>query len=128
MFRYSRENRLKIVPPPRLAALASTLPPTTAWMEGSVLHFDVAGKDTPSELSRAAPIVLEYVLYSLTQAVGPNAVPEPISRIFRGATPPQGGPEMGEPPDGPPDGAMDPGGPPGGDQANPPPRPGPSQR
>jgi hypothetical protein len=88
MVRYAKDNRLKIVPPPRLAAAASNLPPATAWMEGLVLHFDVGGKDTPSELSRTAPIVLEYVLYSLTQAVPPSSVPEPISRIFGGGPPP----------------------------------------
>jgi hypothetical protein len=112
MIRYSKDRRLTVVPPPRLAAAASNLPPTTAWMEGTTLHFDVGGKDTPSDLSRTAPIVIEYVLYSLTQA-NPNAVPDPIRRIFGGGPPP-GWPESSGQPGFPP--------PPPGEQNPPPPR------
>lgn len=93
MYRFSRSNRLKIVAPPRLTAIATNMPPTTAWLEGTVLHFDVGGKDSASDLSRTAPIVLEYTLYSLTQVVGESRAPSPIRRIFEGGPPPSGGSE-----------------------------------
>lgn len=102
MFSYSKDKPLKIVPPPRVSAAAKDLQPTTAWMEGNTLHFNVGGKDTPSALNRASPIVLEYVLYSLTQAVGQNRVPPPIRRIFEGGPPPQGEPDMSGQPGAPP--------------------------
>ncbi len=113
MMSYNRDHPVTVLPPPRLAAAASQLPPTTAWMENDVLHFKTGGQDTAAPIQRTAPLVLEYVLYSLTQTMDARSVPFPIRRLFTGepltakgnefpGAPGAGGGPVGQPPQPPP--------------------------
>lgn len=91
--RYTRSNPLTVLPPPRLIDAATNMPASIAWLESNVLHFQVGDKDTASPLMQAQPIVIEYVLYSLTQTMEANTVPEPIRRMFAMGPPSQGSAE-----------------------------------